>query len=173
VLFTWVRRTDKTIHFEFLDNSVAYGELPRTVAFGTSSTLNVLDIAGMLDIVRFGRVNIDATDPASLYKEPALLAAEHNVAFLERCSQNFHEMNFANPATGRIYLRLVAGTPAFVDHGELQAALTDRATRAAILAIVPRLLSEAGSLTEPPRYLPPRGDKTLAPTIGQWGTSAP
>jgi hypothetical protein len=171
VLFTWVRRTDKTIHFEFLDNSVAYGELPRTVAFGTSSTLNVLDIAGMLDIVKFGRVNIDATGPASLYKEPALLAPEHNVAFLERCSQNFHEMNFANPATGRIYLRLVAGTPAFVDHGELQTALTDRATRAAILTIVPRLLSEAGSVTEPPRYLPPSGDKTLAPTVGQWGTS--
>ena len=41
VFFTWVRRTDKRIHFEFLDNTVRLGELPRTAAFGDNYTLNV------------------------------------------------------------------------------------------------------------------------------------
>jgi hypothetical protein len=173
VLFTWVRRTDKTIHFEFLDNSVAYGELPKTVAFGTSSALNVLDIAGMLDIVKFCRVNIHATGPSSLYKDPHLLGAEHNVAFLKRCSQNFHEVNFATQATGRIYLRLTAGDPTFVDREELRGALADYANRTALLAIVPRLLKDAKPGAEPAQYLPGRAEKSRAPpTVGQWGSCA-
>ena len=67
VLFTWVHRTDKRFQFEFLDNSVRLGELPQTVAFGTNSNLNVLQVKGILDIVRYGRVNVHATSPASLF----------------------------------------------------------------------------------------------------------
>ena len=44
VFFTWVRRSDKRIRFEFLDNTVALGERPRTVAFGDNDTVNVLDV---------------------------------------------------------------------------------------------------------------------------------
>jgi hypothetical protein len=170
VLFTWVHRADKAINFEFLDNSVSYGELPRTIAFGTSSILNVLDVARMLDIVKFGRVNIDATGPASLYKEPRLLEPEHNVAFLQRCGHNFHELNFAAQSSGRIYLRIIAGKPAFTDQGELRAALTDRATRTGILAVVPHLLSEAASLGGPPQFLGGSTATRAPPTVGQWGS---
>jgi hypothetical protein len=38
VFFTWVRRSDKRIQFEFLDNTVRLGERPRTVAFGDNET---------------------------------------------------------------------------------------------------------------------------------------
>ena len=38
VFFTWVRRGDKRIQFEFLDNTVRLGERPRTVAFGDNET---------------------------------------------------------------------------------------------------------------------------------------
>ncbi len=60
VFFTWVRRTDKRIRFEFLDNSVRLGERPRTVAFGTNSIFNALDVGGILNIERYGRVNVEA-----------------------------------------------------------------------------------------------------------------
>ena len=63
VFFTWVRRSDKRIRFEFLDNTVALGERPRTVAFGDNETVNVLDVKGMLDIDRYGRVFVDAAAP--------------------------------------------------------------------------------------------------------------
>src|SRR5665213_239606 len=43
LFFTWVQRSDKRVHFEFLDNSVTRGERPRTVAFGGNETLNILD----------------------------------------------------------------------------------------------------------------------------------
>ena len=171
VFFTWVRRTDKTINFEFLDNSVAYGELPRTVAFGSNSTINILDIGGMLDIVKFGRVDINATGPASLYRQTSLLAPEHNLAFLERCSHDFREVNFADRASGRIYLRIVAGRPAYVDQEALRAAFKDRVTRTTILTVVPRLLEEAGPVSGSAQFLPGSGDARLASTLGAWGKS--
>jgi hypothetical protein len=64
VFFTWVRRSDRRIHFEFLDNSVRLGELPRTVAFGSNDTFHVLDVAGLLNIERYGRVNIARLKPS-------------------------------------------------------------------------------------------------------------
>ncbi len=63
LFFTWAQRTDKRVHFEFLDNSVQLGERPRTVAFGWNGEMNVLDVGGMLDVERYRRVDIDATGP--------------------------------------------------------------------------------------------------------------
>ncbi len=69
VFFTWVRRSDKRILFEFLDNDVPMGERPRTVAFGGNDTFNVLDVARLLNIERYGRIRIDATAPELLYRD--------------------------------------------------------------------------------------------------------
>ena len=60
LVFTWAKRGDKRVQFELLDNSVAAGERPRTVAFGGNRVLNVLDVKCMLDIERYRRVNVDA-----------------------------------------------------------------------------------------------------------------
>ena len=83
LFFTWANRTDKRVHFEFLDNSVSVGERPRTVAFGWNDVLNVLDISCMLGIERYQRVDIDARGPESLYADPSLLAPTKNAAYLE------------------------------------------------------------------------------------------
>src|SRR5205085_5861741 len=89
LFFTWIQRADKRVHFEFLDNSVPFGERPRTVAFGWNDTLNVLDVKSLLDIDRYRRVNIDATSPEALYRDPSQLAPEHNAAFLRECVKRF------------------------------------------------------------------------------------
>jgi len=111
LFFTWIQRADKRVHFEFLDNSVPFGERPRTVAFGWNDTLNVLDVKSLLDIDRYRRVNIDATSPEALYRDPLQLAPEHNAAFLRECVKRFPEVNFADAATGRIYVRISGGVP--------------------------------------------------------------
>ncbi len=69
LFFTWIRRGDKRLRFEFLDNSVAQGARPRTVAFGNNDVLNILDVGRMLDIERFRRVNVDATSASELYAD--------------------------------------------------------------------------------------------------------
>jgi hypothetical protein len=75
VFFTWAHRNDKRIRFEFLDNSVALGERPRTAVFGDNDTVNILDVKRMLDIDRYGRVFVDASTPAELYRDRQSLAA--------------------------------------------------------------------------------------------------
>jgi hypothetical protein len=116
VFFTWVHRTDKQMRIEFLDNSVPYGALPKTVAFGDNYTLNVLDVERLLDIERFGRVDVDATSPDKLYRDRSLLAPEHNLGFLRRCIQAFEEVNFADQRSGRIYLRIRGGVATLIDN---------------------------------------------------------
>ena len=95
IFFTWVRRADKRVHFEFLDNTVALGERPRTVAFGWNGRLTVLDEGGLLDVERFRRVNIHASSPDALWPDPSVLAAERNRGFLDRCRAEFAEVRFA------------------------------------------------------------------------------
>jgi hypothetical protein len=195
VFFTWVRRSDKRIRFEFLDNTVPLGERPRTVAFGDNETVNVLDVKSMLDIDRYGRVFVDARGPEQLYRDPELLRAEHNVGFLKRCVEGFRCVNFAVQASGRIYLRIESGVPVRIDPEALQAAIADADTRAGLAAVAPAAIGAAGSgsraaagsavnpqylrpyeASEPEPAAPEAGsaavgltDQRVLPTLGVWG----
>jgi hypothetical protein len=172
LFFTWIRRSDKSVYFEFLDNTVQLGERPRTVAFGDNQTLNVLDVGRMLDIERFRRINVAATAPEQLYADRARLEPSHNTGFLQRCVEGVREVNFAEQATGRIYLRIVAGRPVAVDREWLESAVADADTRAAVRIVAPTALD--GSLPRPDRAAlvsaPPQGAR--APTLGQWGSQS-
>jgi hypothetical protein len=169
VFFTWVRRGDKRIHFEFLDNTVRFGEPPRTVAFGDNDTCNILDVKGTLDIERYARININASSPQSLYPDARLLDAERNTAFLRRCVDGFRAINFADRNTGRIYLRMESGKAVWADKAELQAALADPDTRCGVTSV-------AGAALQGDLAQVPGGARLLdgehaghAPTLGQWG----
>lgn len=173
VFFTWVRRTDKHIQIELLDNSVPFGALPRTVAFGTNYTFNILDVAQLLDIVRFGRVDVNATGPGQLYPNPALQDAAHNSAFLQRCVTSFRTVNFARQDSGLVYLQVEAGVARAADRAALAEALRDPQLAAALHSVLPGLQpSELASLGQA-RYLQ-QIDLILAnSTLGEWGTAGP
>jgi hypothetical protein len=173
VFFTWVNRTDKQVHLELLDNSVQFGQLPRTVAFGTNYTLNVLDVERLLDVERFGRVDINATTPAQLYPNRSLLAAELNLGFLKRCIRAFREVNFAEQDTGRIYVRIRSGVPVLIDREALPKALEDEATRAALRAVAPGVFDGEGRPVERPQYLTELEGSVTEPTLGEWGRGQP
>ncbi len=149
LFFTWVRRADKRVQFEFLDNSVELGERPRTVAFGTNQTLNVLDVKCLLDVERYRRVNVDARTPGSLFTDRTLLAPERNTGFLRQCVEKFREINFADQATGRIYLHLASGIPDWADAEALERAVANPDTRAGVFATAPAAM--AGGLPSPGR----------------------
>jgi hypothetical protein len=175
VFFTWVRRGDKRFHFEFLDNTVPMGERPRTVAFGNNDTVNVLDVNKMLAIERYGRVSIDATSTEELYRDRDLLVAGRNTGFLKRCVEAFRVVNFADQASGRIYLTLKSGTPALKDPVAFQAAMLDEDTLAGVRAVAPLALAGDIGSADQPRYLDRyRGGAAQAgsvavPTLGLWG----
>jgi hypothetical protein len=170
VFFTWVRRSDKHIQFEFLDNTVPFGQRPLTVAFGDNDTVNVLDVSRMLDIDRYGRLFVDAAAPELLYRDRELLAAEHNTGFLRRCVEGFRCVNFADQRSGQIYLRLLSGNPVMVDGEAMQAAIRDPDTLAGVRAVAPRALGgEAAGPADGPQYLRGHDGAAAVPTLGQWG----
>jgi hypothetical protein len=164
-----VQRSDKRVHFEFLDNSVQLPERPRTVAFGSNDEMNVLDVGCLLDVERYRRVNVDATSPQALYPNPELLAAQLNAGFLRQCIERFREVRFADQASGRVWLRVAHGTPVWADRDALAAAIVDPDTRAALAAAVPHALDGTLSAAAAPRYLADFARDEPIRTLGAWG----
>jgi hypothetical protein len=166
--FTWIDRDDKRVHFEFLDNSVRLPARPRTVAFGWNDTINILDVGGLLDVERFRRVDVDAREPAALYADRALLAPERNTAFLRQCIAHFPNVNFADQASGRIYLRLVDAKPTWIDRAVFARAIEDSDTRAGIADFVPAALDVSSTSPAELYVRDIAGDEPIC-TLGAWG----
>ena len=173
LFFTWVRRADKRVHFEFLDNSVQLPRRPRTVAFGTNDVMNVLDVGCLLDVERYRRVDVNAASPGALYPSDALLDASHNAGFLRECIARFHELRFAHQASGRIYLRIVDGTPVSTDREALAAAIEDADTRAGLAASVPRALDGTLPSSAEIAYVGDLAGDEPIQTLGDWGAEHP
>ena len=172
LFFTWIARTDKRVHFEFLDNTVRLGERPRTVAFGWNGDLNVLDVKCLLDIERYRRVNVDARAPGLLYRERESLAPQDNARFLRQCVERFPVINFADRATGRIYLRLSSGTVAWADRAAMTTALADPDTEAGLRAAAPRAFERELPAPDGPTFVAARAPAERVQTLGAWGPSA-
>ncbi|MGZ5572251.1 MAG: hypothetical protein ACXWF6_14100 [Usitatibacter sp.] len=166
LFFTWVKRADKRVHFEFLDNSVGLGERPRTVAFGWNDRLTVLDVKCMLDVERYRRVNVGAVGPESLYDDPKVLDAANNTAFLRQAVRQFREVEFAEQGSGRVYLHVVAGNPVWADRVALERAAADPDTRAGIMASLPEAFDAASSPIAGERFLE---EAERLHTLGAWG----
>ncbi len=137
LFFTWALRRDKDVHYEFLDNTVPLGERPRTAAFGWNGELHVLDVKRLLDIERFRRVDVDASEPAALYPDASVLAPERNTAFLVACARRLPRVQFVAADSGRVYLQIDAGVPTWADAPLLEQALADPDVRASVAAVAP------------------------------------
>jgi hypothetical protein len=169
VFFTWVGHADKRIRFEFLDNSVQLGELPRTVAFGDNQTFNILDVGAFLDIERYAKLNVNATSAQALYGNRARLDAAANSGFLRRCVAGFRQVNFAEQASGRIYLRVAEGKAVAVDREAFALAIGDPDTGEGLRAVLPEAFLPALPAVGAAAYLRNEMRAEPAETIGQWG----
>jgi hypothetical protein len=166
MFFTWARRTDKQLRFEFLDNTVLHGERPRTIAFGDNDTFNLMSARCLSNIQRYGRINVNALGADQLFPDSAALAPEHNTSFLKRCLEEFHTVNFAEQSTGRIYLRIEAGAVVWADADGLAAAVGDPDTRAGVRVVAPAAFDDNVRRPPAPQFL--EAQQGL-PTLGAWG----
>ncbi|MBI4206600.1 MAG: hypothetical protein HY527_16380 [Betaproteobacteria bacterium] len=171
LFFTWALRENKRVHYEFLDNSVPFGERPRTIAFGWNGEMNVLDVKSMLDIDRYRKINVNATAPHEVYPDGHAMAPENNTRFLAQCVRMLPIVNFADRDTGRIYARLESGKLVWTDPEILTTALEDAETRAGVLAVAPAILTDTGSAGAPQRRAGQAVRADRFHTLGQWGQS--
>jgi hypothetical protein len=171
LFLTWARRTDKAIHFEFLDNSVTMGQPPRTVAFGWNHQVFVLDIKCLMDVVRYRKVDVDATSAAQLFSDAAeqALRPESNTEFLLQCVRQMREVIFADQESGRIYLQIQEGRPVWVDAGAMATAVSDPHTRAGVLAVAPGVLDREVVPGQAPRHVVDVLPSERICTLGSWG----
>jgi hypothetical protein len=167
LFFTWALAAGKRVHYEFLDNSVAEGLPPRTVAFGWNGEMTILDIKSMLDIERFRKINIHAQKPEEVYDDKGL-APERNVDFLKRCARWIPVIHFADHETGQVYARLENGKWAWRDEQRFAAVLRDPGAKAGLRAIAPNVYNANGV---------PKTQRTnlaieKAHTLGSWAEAA-
>ncbi len=170
VFFTWIRHSDKRIQFEFLDNTVRLGQRPRTVAFGDNETFNVLDVKGTLDILRYARVYVDAVAAEFLYPDPATLEPARNTEFLQRCVKAFRWVNFADQASGQVYLRIVHGKTQWKDAKAFSSAMMSPDTSAAIRAVAADAFADSVPEAIRSEYLSNDEGAGALHTLGQWGS---
>ncbi len=162
--FTWAERKDMAAHFEFLDNSVALGELPCTIAYGLRGELNILDVKGMLNIDRYRKIDINARDPSQVYPCGPSSEASANTGFLRECARRIPLVNFVDFSSARIYAQLQQGRLEWVDPDLFARAIQDPETRAAIACLAPEALE--GRFHE--RRNAVSVDTSELHTLGQW-----
>ncbi len=166
LFFTWARRADKQVHFEFLDNSVVEGERPRTVAFGFNGRMNILDLECLLDVERYQHINIEARTPEAIYTDVSSRRAGRHADFLKQCLRNIPAIDFADHGTGQIYAHIVGGKLIAWNPDVYRLAVRDEDVRAVFEKIaMPPKSGSLGILGDEDR-LDPRRHLTL----GQWGT---
>ena len=94
LFLTWVGSADKDIHFEFLDNSVALGERPRTIAYGSNDRMVILNVETLHNIDRYRAVNVNAEHPRDVLEDAPELT------FLDKCVAQFESVTLMDAKTG-------------------------------------------------------------------------
>ena len=132
LFFAWTATTDKTVHFEFLDNDVPLGQDPKTIAYGCNNAMTVFDPVCLSRIDHYREVNIEARRPEDVL-DPAYVA---DYTFLRRCLATIPHIDFADPDTGAVFGGYREGSWECVDPAARPAALAseDRLMQAIDLA---------------------------------------
>lgn len=165
LFFRWSASTDKTVQYEFLDNSVCEGQIPRTVAFGVNGEMTILDVEKIADIDRYKHINIGATSPTEIYAA-ARGGVEANgskdALFLRECIRRLPCVVLAEHTTGEVYARFRNGCADLYCPEVMVRAVRNPALRTLILELGVEQVSAA---RDGHRRLP-RSD---ARTLGAWG----
>ena len=132
--------------------------------------MNILDIKCLLDVDRYRKINVNATNPSEVYPDGTHMAPENNLEFLTEFVRRFPRVNFADRDTGRIYVRMDSGRLTWFDARFFAAVVRNADSRAAIHALAPGVLeSESSGANTSPQYL----DRGRFHTLGRWGASLP
>jgi len=172
IFFMWALRTSKSVHYEFLDNSVPKGEIPRTVAFGWNGDMNILDVKAILDIDRFRKINVHAKAPEAVYPPPDAMRPEQNTLFLLQCIRRLPSVNFVNWPDGRVYARFESAKLVWVDDEVLGRALECPDTRDGLTAVAPEIARSPVCDRVAAAELTAELEALRFHTLGRWGQGA-
>lgn len=162
LFFSWVKTTDKQVHFEFLDNDVPKGDLPKSIAFGWNNSMTILNIDAMCDIDRFRKVNVDAKNAEQVFKDDDA-TEDSDFEFLKKCIRQIKEVLLADANTTQVYAGFKNGSLVWIDKHYLEAPTADKKIRC-LLDLFP--LQSSGQVADDHRIDVVEEKKF---TLGDWG----
>jgi hypothetical protein len=96
VFFKWLVHERPSYRYHFLDNRVPKGTFPKTIAFGNQAHMTIVDPLGLVDIDRFRRIDVNATQRAAVYPATEDFSVEANLGFLLECLRRVPRVDFAD-----------------------------------------------------------------------------
>ena len=165
LFFSWALSADKHVHYEFLDNDVPKGELPRTVAFGWNNSMTILDIKAMIDIERYRKVNIEARGRDQIFAAENMII-EDNVGYLRRCADQISTINFADQSNAYVYARLSCGKLIWCDRHYIETQSANSGVKRALAALGYRSQETASKKPDMAAAIDIAHEKKF--TLGRW-----
>ena len=141
LLFKWLSSERPKYYFEFLDNSVPKGTYPELIARGTQGSMRLYRPASFIDIERFQRINVMATEPGAVEPAAEMLEVSKNLGFLQQCMAKIELIEFVDTDTDQAYLQVRRGSFEVIDADLLQRKLADETLREILSALAPDLLA--------------------------------
>jgi hypothetical protein len=168
LFLSWVNSNNKRVHFEFLDNDVPEGTLPKTAAFGWNKTLVILDVELVLNIDRYRKVNITAKRPEDIFTADDL-DAKANTSFIKQCANKVDNIVFADQDTATEYAEINQGKLIWWDFSYIE----KLPNKHNILAVLNALGYKHEPMSEPvlPHVNQIDLDAERRVTVGQWYTA--
>lgn len=147
ILFKWLAYDRPLFRYEFLDNSVPKGTFPRCIARGTQHEINIMDCSVLVDIERYQKINIKARNPDEVYLSGSVSSVAGNTGFLNQCIARIPTVNFIDPETNAVYLRVDNGTFTVVDKEAFAKTLENRERHEIFSVIAPEITAQITALS--------------------------
>ena len=104
---SWAKNESRWVHYEFLDNSVPQGELPKTIAFGRNGKLVIRDLECFCNVERYRHINLEAGNADEILSR--VLSVEEAMSLVRRLCQELAEVEILVPGSDRIFARTADG----------------------------------------------------------------
>lgn len=139
ILFKWLSSPRPDYRYVFLDNRVAKGSFPKTIARGDRGGMVIYDPVAFIDIERYQKIDIHARTPAELYPPPPDMAVAANSGFLKECVRRVGTLEFVDRSSGIAYLRARQGRFEVLDAAVLARMLGDEEVATTLGQISPMI----------------------------------
>lgn len=143
VLFRWLGYRNVDYRYYFLDNRVPKGEFPTLIACGDRTRMAIFDPEGLINVVRYQKININAHSRAAVYPTGPALEARNNLSFLRQCIRSVAVVSFVDGPEGRTYLEARDGGFKVLDPATFDRLMGDERIASIIREIAPGVMPSA------------------------------
>ena len=143
LLFKWLAYRRPRFNYVFLDNSVAKGSSPKTIAQGSQEQMTIFNPLALINIERYQKINLKAQTPAQVYPASTDFSVANNSGFLRQCLSRIELVNLVDEASGICYLKVLKGEVTLMDKAKLNELIEQDDMAQVLQQIAPNIMAES------------------------------